>query len=40
MKVVMIADSESYSFVGSEKKMLSLRAEFEWNNEKMVEKYE
>lgn len=36
MRVVMIADSESYQFLGDESKMLNLRKEFEHNNDRMV----
>lgn len=36
MKVLMIADSESYQFLGEERKMLTFRKEFEFNNERML----
>lgn len=40
MKVLMIADSESYQFLGSEEQMLKFRMEFEANNERMVQNFE
>lgn len=40
MKVLMIADSESYQFKGSEKAMLIKRKEFEANNEQMANNFD
>lgn len=40
MKVLMIADSESYQFLGSAEQMLKFRMEFEANNERMVQNFE
>lgn len=39
MKIVMVADSESYNFLRNEENMLTWRAEFLKNNGLMVERY-
>jgi hypothetical protein len=39
MKVVMIADSESYNFTNGTHVLMKARAEFIQNNDKMVKKW-
>jgi hypothetical protein len=39
MKVVMIADSESYNFTNGTQVLMKARAEFIQNNDKMVKKW-